>query len=99
MSRGHGIIQREVLGVLRKQKRSAPPREATGLDTITLASLVYYGSHYRVFRKAEPKQQVAVRRALAALEREGLVIRVGERAPPKKRATWLARARYYWRAT
>jgi hypothetical protein len=99
MSRGHGKIQRKLLAILRKHKSSAPRREAAaGVDTIRLASLVYYGSHYRRFRRAEPKQQVAVRRALTALEREGLVIRVGKR-PPKKGATRLARARYHWRAT
>lgn len=99
MSRGHGKIQRTLLAILREHKRSAPRRAAArGLDTIELASRVYYGSHYRVLRSAKPKQQVAVRRALAALAREGLVIRLDEMRRPKQSCPWWARARCHWRA-
>jgi hypothetical protein len=96
VSRGYGIVQRKLLAILRKHGRSALA-VAAGLDTITLASLVYEGPHYRALRLAEPKQQVAVRRALAALAREGLVVRL-EMRRPKQHCPWWARARCHWRA-
>ena len=80
MSRGHGKIQARLLAILRAHAPTSPRVRARGLDTIELADRVYYGFPVPKFHKlAEPKHEVAVRRALASLAREGLVIRLGIR--------------------
>jgi hypothetical protein len=78
MSRGHGKIQKALLAILREHERTAMSLRdlAIGLDTITLASCVYFDNpHCSILLGA--KEQVAVRRALAGLVRRGLVIRLG----------------------
>ena len=87
MSRGLGKIQTEVLDILRTHPR--------GMDTIELADRVYHG--FRIpknYKLAQPKHEVAVRRALAGLAKKGLVTRLGMRPSGPFRIH-----RCHWRAT
>jgi hypothetical protein len=72
VSRGHGQIEREVMEVLRRSSR------VTGLDTMTLVGRVYRGITAKQFKQTTGAQEVAVRRALASLARQGLVMSCGE---------------------
>lgn len=84
MSRGHGKIQARLLAILHAQ---SPRARIRGLDTVELAKRVYH--RFAKFHEwPEPKHEVAVRRALASLAREGLVIRLGIR--PSGRCHWRA---------
>jgi len=57
---------------------ASPQDAAEGLDTLELAADVYFGRGWRTFANmVAPKEQVAVRRALAGLAREVLVFRLG----------------------
>jgi uncharacterized ferredoxin-like protein len=81
MSRGLGKIQARLLKILRAHATTSPRARVRGLDTIELADRVYHGFPApRNQKLAEPKHEVAVRRALASLAKTGLVVRVGMRA-------------------
>ena len=95
MSRAYGQIQRHLLAILRKHRSGQAGRR--GLDTITLASLVYGGPHYRTVRYVDRAQRAGVNRALAGLARDGLVVQLGF-GPRPEHAPWWGRARCYWRA-
>ena len=72
MRRGQATIERAVLAVLRRHDARAVSMQeaAEGLDTITIVK--------RIHRlPLKPMHEVSVRRALATLAREGLVIDVG----------------------
>ena len=75
MGRGLGKIQREVLATLREHQRSGDD-PAGGVDTLELTSRIFLG-HPRCGYLTTAAQQVSVRRALAALARDELVIKLG----------------------
>jgi hypothetical protein len=88
MSRGLGKVQRQLLVILREHQQQADPHAAAdGLDTIELTSRVYYGSPNCGWLTG-PTQQVAVRRALAGLARQGLVFRLGPSLWGGPRCRW-----------
>ena len=81
MSRGLGRIQKQLLSILRVHAAASPRSRAPGFDTIELTRRVYYGFPVpKTYKLAEPKHEVAVRRALASLARKRLVKRLGMRA-------------------
>ena len=65
MSRGHGPVQRALLAVLAAD-------ETGRMKTLELARRVY-----RIEGQPTNAQAVAIRRALGALARQGLVVRLG----------------------
>jgi hypothetical protein len=81
MSRGHGAVEKAILRHLRAYETSAEAaalartgRVVSGLDVLTLAGLVYGRPATRWFRLISKAQEVAVRRALANLKRQNLVV-------------------------
>ena len=72
MRRGQATIEWAVVAVLQRHgARAASMQEAAeGLDTIAIAKRIYR-------LPLKPMHEVSVRRALATLDREGLVIDVG----------------------
>jgi hypothetical protein len=84
MSRGHGKTQRALLAILRRHKRSPH-----ALSTIELANRVYQVRQTRFFSLRSKAKEVAVRRALASLQREGLVVGLGNQGFGHE---------HYWRA-
>jgi hypothetical protein len=95
VSRGLGRIQKQLLTVLRVHAATSPRSRARGLDTIELAQRVYHHFPAPKFHKlTKPRQEVAVRRALASLARKRLVRRLGMRASGPYRIR-----RCHWRAT
>jgi hypothetical protein len=91
MSRGFGKIQTRLLSILRAHAATAP---RGGLDTIELADRIYYtGPPPKFHKRAKPKHEVAVRRALTGLAKKRLVSRLGMRPSEPYRIR-----RCHWRA-
>ena len=78
MSRGYGRLQVSLLVTLHEHERTASRHDRlSGLDTLELARRLQGHAH----RKREPTRSklVSVRRALAALMRDGKVSHIGTR--------------------
>jgi hypothetical protein len=79
MSRGLGRVQRALLAALQDHDQNATPQQAAeGMTTFALTCRVYpYGRHWPAPWLLPQAEASAVRRTLAGLAREGLVIRLG----------------------
>jgi hypothetical protein len=76
------------LTILRRNDRAGPQQAAEGLDTFQLTAGAYRVRRDRHGQRfVSDRQLVAVRRALAGLVREGIVVRLGT----------LRDRRCYWR--
>jgi hypothetical protein len=80
MSRGYGQLQRTLLALLsaHEQTTVSAAHLADGLDTIELAHLAYGKLQPEFFKFTTNSQEIAVRRALASLARDGVIVRLGE---------------------
>jgi hypothetical protein len=77
MSMGYGKVQRALLVVLQDHDRNAGPQQAAeGMTTDELINRVYHRRPWPASLLPQAEAS-AVRRALAALARDGLVFRLG----------------------
>jgi hypothetical protein len=89
MSRGLGKVQRALLAILTEFELKAGPRELEqGLDTITLAHRAYGRPIPEWFKLVTTAQEIATRRALAGLARNGMVICMGTLGIDDRRQRW-----------
>ena len=89
MSRGHGVLQRQILELLEKHPDGAPPLKGSGLPGEWTARELYRTIYWHNGSGAGEDRRyslmASIRRALESLRTEGLITRAPSRAPYRGR--------------